>query len=227
MKWVHMNNKIDINDNELISLLPEDEENIKNIIFDKYGYLIKVLMHKYYNVIKLFQVDEQEVYSEASYGFSDGINSYRDSKNTSLKTFLSICIERRITNLLSKYTTQKSKFINETLSLDYEVLNGKTPLIEIISDDSKNDPLNSLTSLETYAEIIDIAKETLSEFEYTVFTYLINEVSYQEIARLLEKNPKQIDNTIQRIKAKMRIQLENVKIDWQDLHIFRMFGIIL
>ena len=205
MRWVRMKSNLkDIPDNELISLLPEDEENIKNIIYEKYGYLINVLLKKYRSLIKIFQVDEQEIYCEASYGFSDGINSYQDNKNSSLKTFLSICVERRITNMLSKYTTQKSRFFNETLSLDYEVLSDKTALIDVISDDSKYDPLNNLTEMETYAEIIDAAKEILSESEYKVFTFLINELSYQEIAKKLNKSPKQVDNTIQRIKNKMR-----------------------
>ena len=211
MKWVHMKNKYaDVTDSELMSLLPEDEENIKNIIYEKYGYIIGLMVKKYRNVIKIFQVDEQEIYCEASYGFSDGINSYKENKNTSLKTFLSLCVERRITNMLSKHTTKKFHFINETLSLDYEILNDKTPLIEAISDDAKNDPLNNLTSMETYAEVIDIAKEVLSETEYLVFTYLVNEIIYKDIAKKLNKSPKQIDNTIQRIKTKMR---EELKID--------------
>ena len=208
MKWVHMKNKYyDISDSELMSLLSEDEENIKNIIYEKYGFIIGIIVKKYRNIIKIFQIDEQEVYCEASYGFSDGINSYKENKNTSLKTFLSLCVERRITNMLSKYTTQKSRFINETLSLDYEILNDKTPLIDVISDDSKSDPLNNLTSMETYAEVIDIAKDVLSKTEFMVFAYLINDVSYQEIAKRLNKSPKQIDNTIQRIKSKMKEEL--------------------
>ena len=84
MKWGHMKNSLDITDSELISLLPEDEENIKNIIYDEYGYLIDVLIRKYNNFIKMFQIDEQELRCEASYGFSDGINSYADNKNASL-----------------------------------------------------------------------------------------------------------------------------------------------
>ena len=42
---------------------------------------------------------------------------------------------------------------------------------------------------------------------------MLNEVSYQEIAKILEKTPKQIDNTIQRIKLKMRKILDDTKIN--------------
>jgi len=211
MKWGHMKNNLDISDSELMSLLPEDEEHIKNIIYEEYGYLIDVLIRKYSNFIKTFQIDEQELRCEASYGFSDGINSYLDNKNTTLKTFLSLCIERRLIKYLNKFTTQKSHMIKDALSLDSAHGESNTPLIETISDDNRFDPLTNLTSFETFNEIVTLAKENLSNFEYLVFTYMLNETSYQEIARVLEKTPKQIDNTIQRIKLKMRKILDDIK----------------
>ena len=85
-----MNNNIDIDDNELISLLPEDEAYIKNVIYDKYSYIIDVLLKKYQRFIKKYGIDEEEIRCEASYGFSDGVNSFLDSKNASLKTFLTL-----------------------------------------------------------------------------------------------------------------------------------------
>lgn len=194
----------EIDDNELTSLICENDENVKDIIFKKYSYIIDILIKKYIRIIKALQIDEQEIRCEASYGFSDGINSYSENKNASLKTFLTLCIERRITKYLNKFTTQKAQALNETLSLNYTSDESTTPLIDLISDESKFDPLNNLTSLETFEEIIATAKEKLSNTEYEVFCFMINEVSYQEIAKILNKTPKQIDNTIQRIKTKLR-----------------------
>ena len=199
-----MKSDIDIDDNELLSLLADDEENIKDIIYEKYGYIIGMIIRKYYRLIKMFQIDYQEVYCEASYGFSDGINCFNDNKNASFKTFLTLCVERRVTKLLTKYSTKKAQTISETLSLENNFNGTDLSLSDIISDDANSDPLNNLTSLETYTEIIGIAKRILSNAEYIVFTYMTNNVPYQEIARILEKTPKQIDNTIQRIKLKMR-----------------------
>ena len=202
-----MKSDIDIDDNELLSLLADDEENIKDIIYEKYGYIIGMIIRKYYRLIKMFQIDYQEVYCEASYGFSDGINCFNDNKNASFKTFLTLCVERRVTKLLTKYSTKKAQTISETLSLENNFNGTDLSLSDIISDDANSDPLNNLTSLETYTEIIGIAKRILSNAEYIVFTYMTNNVPYQEIARILEKTPKQIDNTIQRIKLKMRKEL--------------------
>lgn len=212
MKWGHMKNKLEINDSELMSLLPEDEENIKNIIYDEYGYLIDVYIFKYNNFIKMFNIDEQELRCEASYGFSDGINSYLDDKKATLKTFLSLCVERRVVKYLSKFTTQKAHMLKDALSLDSSQGESHTPLIETISDEGLSDPLNNLTFFETFDEIMACAKENLSDFEYKVFGYMLNEVDYKSIAIELERTPKQIDNTIQRIKLKMRKILEDYQI---------------
>lgn len=204
---------VEINENELASMISTNDEDVKNVIYENYSYLIDVLIKKYASVIAKFQIDEAEIRCEASYGFSDGINSFNENKDASLKTFLSLCVERRITNYINKCSTRKAKVINDTISLNATNEESGTSLIDSIKDDDKYDPLKTIELNETYNEIIDLAKDTLSEAEYTVFVYMINNVGYQDIAKLLDKSPKQIDNTIQRIKLKMRKVLDNIEIN--------------
>ena len=195
-----MNN---ISDEDLTYLLHEEPENAKDIIFEKYNYLIDIYIKKYARVISMFQIDEQELRSEALLGFSDGIKSFDEAKDASLKTFLSLCINRRVTKYIEKYARPKYKILNDTLSLDYKKDEESSPLMDIISDDNKFNPLENLSTLETIDEILSGAKKELSEFEYEVFSHMLNGEDYQNIAILLDKSPKQIDNTIQRIKVKM------------------------
>ena len=195
-----MNN---MSDEELIYLMHEEPESAKDIIFDKYNYLIDIYIKKYARVIHVLQIDEQELRGEALLGFSDGIKSYNQDKDASLSTFLSLCIHRRIRKYIEKQARQKYKVINEALSLDY-VKDGETsPLMDILSDDNKFNPLEKLTISETTNEIIEGAKKELSAFEFEVFSYMLQGEKYQSIAAKLNKTPKQIDNTIQRIKLKM------------------------
>lgn len=49
----------------------------------------------------------------------------------------------------------------------------------------------------------------MSEAEFLVYEYLIRGYTYKEIANILDKNPKAIDNAIQRIKRKVEKWLEN------------------
>lgn len=195
--------KNNISEEDLIYLMHEEPENAKDIIFEKYSYLIDIYIKKYARVISMFQIDEQELRSEALLGFSDGIKSFDEKKETSLNTFLSLCIHRRVIKYIEKFTRTKYQVINDTLSLDYIKEGESSPLMDIISDDNKFNPLDNLSSLETIDEIISGAKKELSEFEYEVFSHMLNGESYQKIAQILDRTPKQIDNTIQRIKLKM------------------------
>lgn len=191
-----------ISDNEIISMLGEADENINNIIYSKYSYLIDSLIKKYQNFVMTLHIDKDELYSEASLAFSDGIRKFDIDKNTSLKTFLTVCIERKIINIIHKNTTKKYQKERLFLSLDYLNDYGVNLYNYFSKDD---DPLKDLTEIETYDEIIGFAKNNLSSLEYEVFLYRVSNVSYKTIASLLDKTPKQIDNTLQRIKMKMEI----------------------
>lgn len=210
MKWgskmINEIDSLDIDENELASMICENDDHVKDLIYAKYGYIIDVIYKKYKKAIRMLQIDEEEFLCEASYGFSDGIYCFSDNNTASLKTFLTVCIERRVRKLLRKYAGDKARFLNATLSLDYVYSDTDVPLIDFLADNS--DPLSRLTNKETYNETVAVAKKVLSDFEYKVFTYMINEVSYIKIAEELGKTPKQIDNTIQRIKVKMKKHIE-------------------
>ena len=178
----------DIDEHEIISLMNEDDENIRNIIYDKYSFLVDVILNKYQNAIKYSKINIQDVRCEALYGFSDGINSFSNEKDTSLKTFLYLCIERRVLNCIRNNMSNKIKILKDSLSLEYSSDNDKLSLSELIGDDNKFNPLNNIVDKETYKEIYLIAKNNLSNFEFTVFNYMINNFSYIEIASLLNKN---------------------------------------
>ena len=200
----------DIDEQEIISLMNEDDENIRNIIYEKYSFLVDVILNKYQNPIKYSKINIQDVRCEALYGFSDGINSFSNEKDTSLKTFLYLCIERRVLNCIRNNMSNKIKILKD--SLEYSSDNDKLSLSELIGDDNKFNPLNNIVDKETYKEIYLIAKNNLSNFEFTVFNYMINNFSYIEIASLLNKSPKQIDNAMQRIKGKMKTLIEKEDI---------------
>ena len=202
----------DIDEQEIIALLDENDEQIRNIIYDKYSFLVDVILNKYQNPIKYSKINIQDVRCEALYGFRDGINSFSNEKDTSLKTFLYLCIERRVLNCIRNNKSNKIKILKDSLSLEYSSDNDKLSLSELIGDDNKFNPLNNIVDKETYKEIYLIAKNNLSNFEFTVFNYMINNFSYIEIASLLNKSPKQIDNAMQRIKGKMKTLIEKEDI---------------
>jgi len=181
-----------------------ENNDVKDELYREYKYIIDIFIHKYHKAALALNIDLKELEGEAHLAFSDAINSYQDNKKTKLSTFISLCIDRRIKNLLKKYSTEKAHMLNNAYSLDYAYFEEGITLKDIISDNKENDPLNNLTIKENYQELLKKIKNTLSLFEYEVFCYYINGIDYQTIAKIINKNPKQIDNTIQRIKHKIK-----------------------
>lgn len=195
---------------ELINLLEENDENAQNIIYDKYSYIVGLLLKKYSRIIRYYKIPQEEIKAEAYLGFSDGIRSFTSNNCASLKTFLYVCVERKILKVIRHTMTLKIQVLNEALSLDYadDILDNTNASIKNFLFDDKQNPLNDMLEKETLAKIYKLAKNNLSSFEYNVFYFMANNFDYNEIAKLMDKSPKQIDNAINRIKSKMRELIE-------------------
>ncbi|MBQ6687130.1 MAG: hypothetical protein IJN03_01240 [Bacilli bacterium] len=194
----------DLSDSELYMLVAEENEEAKDILFEKYNYIIDIVLKKYSYVASRIGIDYKELYSEALYGFSDALASYQEDKDASLPTFISLCINRRLQKVIVKASTTKNKVLQDAYSLDLVYEQFGLPLVEMLSDNNENDPLSNMTKEEAYEELLKKIKEALSESEYEVFNFMVNNLSYNEIAIILDKTPKQIDNTMQRIKHKIK-----------------------
>ncbi len=193
-----------ISDNELLMLAREESDEAKEVLLNKYKYILDIYTNKYYLALINLGVLKDDIYSEALYGFNDAINSYEEDKGASFKTFVSLCIKRRIIKLIRKYNTQKEKVHIESYSLDYVYDDSGLSLIDMIKDDLSKDPMQKLIEEETLNKLEKDIKKILSDNEYEVYIYLIDGLNYNDIATLLNKDPKQIDNAIQRIRGKIK-----------------------
>ena len=199
-----LNNYNDFNDSELCMLIKENNEDAKDIMYAKYNYIITSIIKKYLSIIKKLDLDYHDVYQEAMFGFLDAIDKYDENKDASLKTFISLCVTRRINAAIIKASRLKRKAEQEALSIDYIYDDSNLSLQELISDNNKNNPLEQMTKIEEINYKINLIKEVLSPKEEEVFNLLLNDLDYKQIAIILNTTPKSIDNAIQRIKAKVR-----------------------
>lgn len=196
--------KYEIDDQETIMLIRENNVEAKDIIFEKYKYIIDILINKYKRSAYVLKIDQNDLYQEAMLGFADAINTYQDDKEAKLATFITLCVERKIQNAIKKANTKKNKMFVSSISLEQQADDAFNPLIDLISDGEDSDPLIKLTNKEDYQELVDKIKGILSASEYEVYSLMINGISYIDIANLLGKTPKQIDNAIQRIRLKIK-----------------------
>ena len=194
---------MEFNDEKLITMFSENDEDAKNILYDKYSYIISIILAKYKRTIYALGIDISEVKQEAMLAFTDALIKYSSDKSTSLPTFISLVVERKIQNCIRKAETTKNKVNTEAYSFEAEYEVFKRPLEEILGDSSL-DPLHKMENEERLEELTKKINDDLSPFEKDVYKLVINGFGYQDIAKILNKEPKQIDNTIQRIRNKIK-----------------------
>lgn len=187
-------------DNELVYYLNDNNEDAVDIVYNKYKYIVEVLLNKYKRVFFALKIDLEEIRQEANLAFSYAIFNYDEKKDAKLATFITLCVDRKIRSVIKKYETTKNKVFSESISLDNEE---SVFSLNNFGDDTY-EPLKTIVNIDMLDYINNEVKEILSKGEIEVYNLLLEGMNYIEIADKLNKTPKQIDNTIQRIRYKLK-----------------------
>ena len=195
----------DYNDNELLSYIAENNEEASEILYKKYMPLVTKAARKMHIYIKNTGMEVNDLIQEGMLGLSNAIREYTEDKNVLFYTFAKTCIERKIITAVTAARRLKHKPLNDSLPLEAtKISDDNLVFIEEIIGDNKDNPENMLLDSENFNEIISIAKKELTDFELQVFELRISDFGYKEIAEILEKDIKSIDNALQRIKLKLK-----------------------
>lgn len=198
-----MTNLNEYNDYELLSLIYENQEEAFNLLFEKYRPVILSKARKYINILKCKGLDINDLIQEGTIGFHQAIRDFRDAKGVQFSTFASLCIERELNTAYRKATRHKHQPLNDSMSLDY-TYDEESNMFDFVVSENDTDPLDDFINLEHDQEIIGKIREELTDFEAQVFELKMNNFTYKEIAQILDKSIKSVDNALQRIKLKVR-----------------------
>lgn len=198
----------DFNDYELLSFINEKDEVANEILLKKYEPLICTIAKRFAGYCGTLGFDINDLIQEGRIGLSIAIPKYREDRDEQFYTYAKVCIERRIISTIIRAKRQKNKILNESLSIETDI--DSEIKFENILGDYSNIPENRILDHELTNEVMEYAQNNLTDYEYQVFELRIEGFDYKEIAILLDKNFKAIDNAIQRIKFKFK----KLKEDW-------------
>lgn len=191
-------------DNELIYLIEENDEDALNELIDRYNVKIYSTINKYKTKAKNLGLDISDLYQEGLFGLINSIKTYDQDKEASFKTYASIVIERQILDLVKAHDRVKYKTLNNAISLDNFTLEEEQSLYNFIEIDTNTPEVKLIDQ-----EIKENLKKILTEFELKVYELKIEGKTNKEISFILNKPSRSIENTLQRIKLKLKNNLED------------------
>lgn len=198
----------EINDYELLSYINDNNEEASEIIYNKYKPLIEKNANKLLKYCRYNGLELNDLIQEGMLGLSKAIETFNDSKDTTFYTYAKTCIERKQLTAIIGSQRQKHKLLNESIPFEsYDNVEEQVKTIEPMLIDNSYNPENVIFDFESGSELYNNILKVLTDFEMQVFELKASGFTYIEIAEMLDKDKKQIDNAIQRIKAKIRENL--------------------
>lgn len=193
----------DYNDNELLSYISENNEEASNIMYDKYNPLIINTANNLFKYCKNLGIEKNDLIQEGLLGLHSAINTYDDNKDITFYTYARKCIESKMISLVVSSKRQKHRVLNESISLNDKYSESSLEIEDYLGDNSYNPEYRYLEK-ENENELINEFRKTLTSFEEEVFMLKINGLNYKEIAEVLDKEMKAVDNALQRIRTKLK-----------------------
>lgn len=190
----------EIKDEELISRFKNGESEILDYLMEKY----KNMVRKKARTMFLIGGENDDLIQEGMIGLFKAVRDYQPDRDAAFQTFASICVDRQIYNAIQSSNRQKHQPLNSYISLSEQ--DGENE--EHLGDNWGENPESIIIDQENVQDLEQEITATLSPMENQVLEYYLAGNGYGEIAQIMGKTPKSIDNALQRIRIKIREQLE-------------------
>lgn len=178
-------------DEQLIERLKSGESEIMDYIMEKY----KPLVRKKTNALYLIGGESDDLIQEGMIGLFKAVRDYRQDKSSTFFNFAQLCISRQLCSALEASNRKKHMPLNTYVSFS----NSDEFLINNLAS-----PEQILIEQEKYEELKEQLWKNLSNMEKKVLELYLEGNSYTQIALILDKSEKAIDNALQRIKQKLK-----------------------
>lgn len=190
-----------LSDEMVVGLARDGNRAAMDYIIDKYKNFVKIKAKAYF----LIGADRDDIVQEGMVGLFKAVRDFREDKLSSFRAFAELCIVRQIITAIKTATRQKHQPLNTYISLSKPVYedDSERTLAETLTSNKVTDPEELFINREQIVTIETKMEDILSSFELKVLLCYLEGKSYQDIALLVEKHPKSIDNALQRVKKKL------------------------
>lgn len=180
---------------ELLRAVRCEDQNAFSELLDLYRPLIDRAVNRF--SAALCGEGKEDMRQEAMAAFCDAIRTYRiEQEKVEFGLYAKVCIGNRLISHLRREMRQQGLVSLEEIPSE-SILGADDDLLSIVIEE------------EEAKALFQSVKETLSHYEYEVFSMYIKGVSSAVIAERIGKSTKSIDNAIARIRKKLKNLLQD------------------
>ena len=196
-----------LTDEQLCKIAQEGSSTAEEMLIEKYKGLVKKKAQAYF----IAGAEAEDVVQEGMIGLFKAIRNYDFERDAGFKTFAGVCINNQILTAIKNADRAKHYPLNDSVSLSKEIeyKSDVLTLGDILMASINEEPEHKVIFEETVNFLKSPESELFSKFEWEVLDLKLKGHNYREIATRLNKEPKNIDNAIQRIRKKILKYLED------------------
>lgn len=169
-------------------------------LVSEYSRIVKACARPYY----LAGGDAEDLIQEGMLGLISAIRTFDLNKGTKFSTYAELCVRRRIYSAIRAASGNKHSPLNSYISLESPELDETTTTFSGLIQN----PEVFVIERERVSEVERLLSGTLSVFESAVLSLFLEGRSYKEMAAILKKTEKSVDNAVQRIRKKLAQSLK-------------------
>lgn len=203
-----MENIHNLADEQLLGMIKNGNDTAETELFERYKDLVTKISRGYFIV----GGDLEDLVQEGMVGLYKAIKGYNGHKETTFKTFAVICIKHQIQTAIKKANANKNKLLSSAVSFQSFSNGNSTENLDFLPIELifNSTPAEKVIDKENFENLKNIIKNNLSALEYKVLQLYLKGFSYKEISSVLGITEKSIDNSLSRIKTKLREKLNRI-----------------
>ncbi len=189
-------------DEELAAAAQAGDAQAESVLLVRYRPFVRSKARSYF----LIGGDDQDVLQEGMIGLFKAVRDYDPHQQMSFRGFAELCVTRQLITAVKSATRFKHGPLNSYVSFSRSVSDdddGDRVLADTLPASPRFDPAEHVTSAERVRELQAYVDDALSDLEVEVLRMYVDGRSYVEIAEVLCRRTKSVDNALQRIKRKI------------------------
>lgn len=197
--WVGFEYSGDLTDEDLCALVAAGDRRAEETLVTRYHRLVRSCARPFF----LAGGDSDDLLQEGMLGLLKAMREFDPGREASFHTFAETCIRTRLYTAMKAANSGKHTPLNQSVPLNPSFFDASSALAQI-------DPELFLIEREKAAGLLENTRRQLSDFEVKILGYYLDGLTCREIAEIVGRPPKSVDNAIQRIRRKVARQLGDI-----------------